>query len=292
VSLTEENRKKLHRIEIRARKLSNQVFAGSYHSAFKGRGISFSEVREYHYGDDVRAIDWNVTARQNRPFIKVFEEERELTVMLLIDVSQSAFFGTQNEFKNRIIAEISGVLSFSAITNNDKVGVIFFSDKIEKFIPPKKGKTHILRIISEIYDFHPTGKGTNIADALRNFNNLVKKKSIAFLVSDFMGSNFKEALNIAAKKHDLIGIHIYDEREANLPDMGLARIVDAETGQEMWINTSDKTVRNNYGKWFADNLKAVKETFGKSGADFVSVKTDESYIIALMNMFKRRETRR
>lgn len=292
MSLTEENRKKLHRIEIKARKLSSQVFAGSYHSAFKGRGISFSEVREYQYGDDVRAIDWNVTARQRKPFVKVFEEERELLVMLLIDVSQSSFFGTQTEFKNKIIAEICGVLSFSAITNNDKVGVIFFSDKIEKYIPPKKGKTHILRIISEIYDFHPTGKGTNIADALRHFNNVVKKKSITFLVSDFLGSDYKDALNIAARKHDLIGIHIYDEREADIPDMGLARIVDAETGYEMWVNTSDKNVRLNYGKWFSDNLKKTKEIFGKAGADFVSVKTNESYIVALMSMFKRREARR
>jgi uncharacterized protein (DUF58 family) len=288
----EEKRKKLRRIEIKTRKLSNQIFSGSYHSAFKGRGISFSEVREYQYGDDIRAIDWNVTARHDKPFIKVYEEERELTMVLLIDVSQSSFFGTQNEFKNHIIAEISGVLAFSAITNNDKVGVIFFSDKIEKFIPPKKGKTHILRIISEIYDFHPTNTGTNIAEALKYFNNVVKKKSIAFLLSDFINTGFQDALKIAGRKHDLIGLRVYDERERELPDMGLAKVTDAETKQELWIDTSDKRVRDNYAKWFAENQKQLKDLFGKSGSDLVSIRTDESYIIALMNMFKRREMRR
>jgi len=287
-----EKRKKLRRIAIKTRKLSNQIFSGSYHSAFKGRGISFSEVREYQYGDDVRSIDWNVTARHDKPYIKVYEEERELTMMLLIDVSQSSFFGTQNEFKNHIIAEISGVLAFSAITNNDKVGVIFFSDKIEKFIPPKKGKTHILRIISEIYDFHPKQTGTNIGDALKYFNNVVKKKSIAFLLSDFMNTGFDDALKIAGKKHDLIGLHVYDERESALPDMGLAKITDAETNKELWIDTSDKRVRDNYAKWFYENQKRLKTLFGKSGSELVSIRTDESYIIALMNMFKQREMKR
>ncbi len=288
----EEKRKKLRRIAIKTRKLSSQIFSGSYHSAFKGRGISFSEVREYQYGDDIRAIDWNVTARHDKPFVKVYEEEREQTMMLIIDVSQSSFFGTQNEFKNHIIAEISGVLAFSAITNNDKVGVMFFSDRVEKFIPPKKGKTHILRIISEIYDFHPKNTGTNIGEVLKYFNNVVKKKSIAFLISDFMNSGFNDALKIAGKRHDLIGLHVYDEREAELPNMGLTRIVDTESGQEIWVDTSDKKLRDNYARLFKENQAQLKSLFGKSGSDLVSIRTDESYIIALMNMFKRRETKR
>lgn len=289
---TEEKRKKLRRIEIKTRKLSNQIFSGSYHSAFKGRGISFSEVREYQFGDDVRMIDWNVTARNQKPFIKVFEEERELTVMLLIDVSQSSFFGTQTDFKNHIIAEISAVLAFSAINNNDKVGVIFFSDIVEKFIPPKKGKTHILRIISEIYDFHPKSNGTNITEALKYFNNVVKKKSIAFLVSDFMSSGYKDALSIASRKHDLIGLHIYDQREAQLPDVGLMKVVDAETGREVWVDTSNKQLRDTYAKNFAVNLKNTKELFGKSGAQLESIKTEDNYVIALMNMFRKRGSKR
>jgi hypothetical protein len=295
---TDDKRKKLRRIEIKTRKLSSQIFSGSYHSAFKGKGISFSEVREYQYGDDIRSIDWNVTARNRKPFVKVFEEERELTVMLLIDVSQSSFFGTQNEFKNHIIAEISGVIAFSAITNNDKVGVLFFSDTIEKFIPPKKGKTHILRIISEIYDFNPTHTGTDITEALKYFNNVVKKKSIAFLISDFLSGNkfnredFKKSLNIVGKKHDLIGLHIYDEREAKMPDMGLAKVVDSESGAEFWIDTSSKSVRDKYAKAFQENVKQTKDLFGKSGAQLESIKTEDNYVIALMSMFKRRAMKR
>jgi uncharacterized protein (DUF58 family) len=288
-----EKRKAIRRIEIKTRKLSNQVFSGSYHSAFKGRGMSFSEVREYQYGDDIRAIDWNVTARLKTPFVKVFEEERELTVMLLIDVSSSSFFGTQTEFKNKILAEIGGVLSFSAITNNDKVGVIFFSDTVEKFIPPKKGKSHIMRIISEIYDFHPKHTGTNIAEALKYFNNVMKKKSIAFVMSDFMcASSYKDALNIASKRHDLVGIKVFDKHETELPDIGLARMVDAESKKEIWVNTSSKEVRTNYAKWFAEHSKATKEFFGKCGAELVSINTSENYVIALMNMFKKRESKR
>jgi len=298
---TEDKRKKLRRIEIKTRKLSNQIFSGSYHSAFKGRGISFSEVREYQYGDDIRAIDWNVTARNRKPFIKVFEEERELTMVLLIDVSQSSFFGTQNEFKNHIIAEISGILTFSAITNNDKVGVIFFSDVIEKFIPPKKGKTHILRVISEIYDFHPTHKGTNITEALKYFNNVVKKKSIAFLVSDFLipltgtgteMEGLKKSLNIVGKKHDLIGLHVYDEREASMPNVGLAKVIDSESGKEYWIDTAEKSVRDKYAKVFNESINTIKNLFGKSGAQFESINTQDNYVISLMNMFKKRETKR
>jgi len=297
---TEDKRKKLRRIEIKTRKLSNQVFSGSYHSAFKGRGISFSEVREYQFGDDVRTIDWNVTARQDRPFIKVYEEERELTLMLLIDVSRSSFFGTQNEFKNHIIAEISGVLAFSALTNNDKVGVIFFSREVEKFIPPKKGKTHILRIISEIYDFHPKHGETNIAEALKYLNNVVKKKCITFLISDFLFPNaavvtskeLKNSVNIVARRHDLIGLHIYDEREERLPNVGLIKVVDSESKKEFWIDTSKKSLREKYQKDFEQNLRAVKLLFGKSGAQLESIKTEDSYVVALMSMFKHREMRR
>jgi uncharacterized protein (DUF58 family) len=288
-----EKRKALRRIEIKTRKLSSQVFSGSYHSAFKGRGISFSEVREYQYGDDIRQIDWNVTARAGTPFVKVFEEERELTVMLLIDASRSGFFGTKNDFKNHVMAEIGGVLAFSAITNNDKVGVIFFSDRIEKFIPPKKGKTHILRIINDIYDFEPIGKGTDISEALKLFNNAMKKKCITFLISDFICQKpYRDALNIAARKHDLIGIHLYDTRESELPDVGLLHLSDAESEKEIWLNTSSKKVREEYKKNFHQRLKELKETFGKSGAELTSIRTDENYVVSLMNMFKRRELKR
>jgi len=297
---TDEKRRKLRKIEIKTRKLSNQIFSGSYHSAFKGRGISFSQVREYQYGDDVKSIDWNVTARHSKHYVKIFEEERELTLMLLIDVSQSSFFGTQNEFKNHIIAEICGVLAYSAITNNDKVGVIFFSDHIEKFIPPKKGKTHILRIISEIYDFTPKHKGTNIAAALKYLNNVVKKKCITFLISDFIHQNadgasqkdFIKSLNIIGKKHDLIGLHIYDEREANLPDIGLVKVKDSETGKDFWINTSDKNLLKKYAKDFQVNMRMMKDLFGKSGAQLESIKTENDYVVSLINMFKKRALRK
>jgi uncharacterized protein (DUF58 family) len=292
----EEKRKKLRRIEIKTRKLSNQIFSGSYHSAFKGRGISFSEVREYQYGDDVRLIDWNVTARNRKPFVKVFEEERELTVMLMIDVSQSSFFGTQNDFKNHLIAEISGVLAFSAITNNDKVGVLFFSDHIEKFIPPKKGKSHILRIISDIYDFHPQGKGTNLPEALKYFSSMVKKKSIVFLLSDFMSQanaeEMRKAVNIVARQHDLIGLHIYDEREVRLPDVGLIHVLDSETGKEQWVDTSNKQLRMAYEKKFVDNQRQTRELFAKSGAQLESIDTEANYAVSLMNMFKCRGAKR
>jgi uncharacterized protein (DUF58 family) len=292
----EEKRKKLRRIEIKTRKLSNQIFSGSYHSAFKGRGISFNEVREYQYGDDVRLIDWNVTARNRKPFVKVFEEERELTVMLMIDVSQSSFFGTQNDFKNHLIAEISGVLAFSAITNNDKVGVLFFSDHIEKFIPPKKGKSHILRMISDIYDFHPQGKGTNLPEALKYFSSMVKKKSIVFLLSDFMSQanaeEMRKAVNIVARQHDLIGLHIYDEREVRLPDVGLIHVLDSETGKEQWVDTSNKQLRMAYEKKFVDNQRQTRELFAKSGAQLESIDTEANYAVSLMNMFKRRGAKR
>ncbi|MFN8277161.1 MAG: DUF58 domain-containing protein [Chitinophagales bacterium] len=287
------HRSRMRRIEITTRKLSNQVFSGSYHSAFKGRGISFSEVREYQYGDDIRSIDWNVTARGGKPFVKVFEEERELTLMLLIDVSQSTLFGTQSEFKREIIEIISGILAFSAITNNDKVGVIFFSDKIERYIPAKKGKSHIMRILSEIDDFNSQETGTNIAEALRHFNNATKKKTIAFLISDFISTqDFKRELTIAARKHDLIGLQIYDKREREMADIGLVQFRDAESGQEFFADTSDPKLRFEIQKQFDVRQLQLKELFAKSGAQFLSIETTANYVTALMRLFKEREMKR
>lgn len=289
---TTELLKKVRKIEIKTRGLSNHIFSGEYHTVFKGRGMSFSEVREYQFGDDIRAIDWNVTARFNHPFVKIFEEERELTVMLLVDVSQSAFFGTVNQFKNEMITEICAVLSFSAINNNDKVGIIFFSDKIEKFIPPKKGKSHILRIIRELLDFQPEKKGTDISGALRYLNNVMKKRSITFILSDFIDGNFKDALSIAGKRHDVVGIHTYDPRETELPDIGLVRVYDAESGERVWLNTSSKKVRETYKEQFRENLENCRTSFLKSGTDLISIRTDESYVNALLKFFKKREARR
>ena len=289
---TTELLKKVRKIEIKTRGLSQHIFSGEYHSVFKGRGMSFSEVREYQFGDDIRSIDWNVTARFNHPYVKIFEEERELTVMLLVDVSQSSFFGTVKQMKNEMITEICAVLSFSAINNNDKVGIIFFSDKIEKFIPPKKGKSHILRIIRELLDFHPEGNGTNIREALRYLTNVMKKRSILFLLSDFMGGNYEDALRIAAKKHDVIGLHIVDKRETELPNVGLARVFDAETNQVMWLDTSKSKVRNIYKKFYEENYQYFITTFLKSGADTISIKTDENYVNSLIKFFRKRGKRR
>ena len=287
---TSELIKKVRKIEIKTKGLSNQVFAGSYHSAFKGRGMSFSEVRNYTYGDDVRNIDWNVTARYDEPFIKVYEEERELTVMLLIDVSKSSFFGTQSQFKNEYITEIAAILAFSAIRNNDKVGVIFFSNKIEKYIPAKKGKSHILRIIRELIEVKPTENGTNIALAMKYFNNTMKRSSIAFIISDFMDKpeNYSDGLSIAKKKHDVIGLHIYDEREKKLSDSGLMQFVDSETGKAIWIDTSNKQVQEEYNKHFEECFEATKKGFHKKGADLLSISTSDNYTIALKQMFNRR----
>lgn len=287
---TTELLKKVRKIEIKTKGISRHIFSGEYHSAFKGRGMSFSEVRGYQYGDDVRNIDWNVTARAGTPYVKIFEEERELTVMLLIDVSQSAYFGTVNQFKQGIITEISAVLSFSAIQNNDKVGVIFFTDKIEKFIPPKKGKSHILRIIRELIDFHPEGTGTDIGEALRYLNNIIKKRSICFLLSDYMSGNYEAPLRIAAKRHDLVGIHVYDPREMELPNVGLIKVKDAESGELTWLDTSSRKVRDNYANHFQDNSKYFKTTFAKCGVDTVSIRTDEPYVTALLNFFKKRSS--
>lgn len=285
---TAEIIKKVRKIEIKTRGLSKQLFSGEYHSTFKGRGMSFSEVRDYQFGDDVRNIDWNVTARTGDPHVKVFEEERELTVMLLIDVSQSSYFGTTNQLKQGIMTEISAVLSFSAIQNNDKVGVLFFSDKIEKFIPPKKGKSHILRIIRELIDFHPESKGTNIGEALRYFNNLVKKRSICFILSDFMNTGYEDPLRIAARRHDIIGVHLYDPREKEIPNVGLIRAVDAETGKVGWLDTGLASIRQKYAAIFNENFDYFRDTFLKSGTDFMSIRTDESYVNALLKFFKKR----
>jgi uncharacterized protein (DUF58 family) len=286
---TTELLKKVRKIEIKTKGISKHLFSGEYHSAFKGTGMSFSEVRHYQYGDDVRNIDWNVTARTSEPYVKIFEEERELTVILVIDMSQSSFFGSRDQLKQEIITEISAVISFSAIQNNDKVGVIFFSEEVEKFIPPKKGKPHILRIIRELIDFKPSKKGTNISVALDYLNHVIKKRSICFILSDFMGSDYEKPLRVASNRHDLIGIHVYDERELEMPEVGLIRAQDAETRALTWIDTSSATVRENYRAWFHSNLNYFKNTFKKCGAGTLSIRTDESYITALLGFFKNRE---
>lgn len=283
--------KKVRKIEIKTRGLSRQVFSGQYHSVFKGRGMAFSEVREYQYGDDVRAIDWNVTARFNKPFIKVFEEERELTVMLLIDVSGSNNFGTNTNFKLDVITEIAAVLAFSAIQNNDKVGVIFFSDKIEKFIPPKKGSTHILRIIRELVDFKADNSGTNISEALKFLTNAIKKRCTAFLLSDFMDESYSDALKIAGNKHDLMAIRVSDERENSIPNVGMLQIKDAETGQRMWVDTSSKEVRNHFANQANQFAFKVRDIVKKSGVDLAEISTGQDYVVPLMKMFKKREGR-
>lgn len=280
---------KVRQIEIRTKGLSNHIFSGEYHSAFKGRGMSFSEVREYAFGDDVRSIDWNVTARLNAPHIKVFEEERELTLMLLVDISASSLFGTNKQSKRDMITEICAVLSFSAMTNNDKVGVLFFSDKIERYIPPKKGKSHILFIIRELLSMEPHQNAqTDINIALKYLNNIMKKRAITFLLSDFYSESYKDGLNIAGKRHDLIGIHIYDKRDKELPDVGLINVEDYETKQQQWIDTSNINVRADYEKQFLAHEKTTKDIFKKSGSEFISIQTDEDYVKKLQVFFKSR----
>ncbi|MES2592290.1 MAG: DUF58 domain-containing protein [Bacteroidota bacterium] len=285
---TSELLKKVRKVEIKTRGLSNQLFSGEYHTAFKGKGMTFSEVREYQAGDDIRSIDWNVTARFNNTYVKVFEEEREMTVMLLVDVSASGEFGTQKQLKQELITELCAVLAFSAIQNNDKIGVIFFSDKIEKFIPPKKGKTHILRIIRDLIEFKPEHKKTDVRLALKYLTNVIKKRSIAFVISDFMADNFMDALKIANKKHDLVALRIYDKREMELPDIGLVKFMDAETGTLKWVDTSDKNVRVHYFAAAKKREDLLKETFNRSGVDSADINTADSYIKPLMNLFKRR----
>ena len=285
---TTELLKKVRKIEIKTKGLSKHLFSGEYHSAFKGRGMSFSEVRDYNYGDDVRNIDWNVTARTGEPHVKIFEEERELTVMLLIDFSGSSFFGTKNQLKSELITELSAVLAFSALNNNDKVGAIFFSDEIELFVPPKKGKKHILRIIRELVNFEPHGTSTNLKSALEYFNNVIKKRAVCFILSDFMTKDYKKPLSVAAKRHDVIGLHITDPREKDLPDIGLMNVRDAESGKIKWIDTSSKFVRNQFRAKYDTSQEEFTQTFRTSGADILEISTATSYVNELLAFFKRR----
>ena len=286
---TSELLKRVRKIEIKTRGLSKNIFAGEYHSAFKGRGMAFSEVREYQFGDDIRDIDWNVTARHNRPYVKIFEEERELTVMLMIDVSASRNFGTISKLKKNQITEIAAVLAFSAIQNNDKIGVIFFSDKIEKFIPPKKGRTHILHIIRELIDFYPEDKQTDIEQALEYMTNSIKKRCTCFVISDFIDEHdFAHALAIANRKHDVVALRVYDPRENQLPPVGMMYLRDAETGEQMWVDTSDKKLREAYEKYAFVREKELDAIFKRSGVDVANIRSDEDYVRALITLFKKR----
>ena len=287
---TNEILKKVRRIEIKTRGLSSNIFAGEYHSAFKGRGMTFSEVREYQYGDDIRDIEWNVTARFGKPYIKVFEEERELTVMLLVDVSGSLDFGSVKQFKRDMVTEIAATLAFSAIQNNDKIGVIFFSDKIEKFIPPKKGRKHILYIIRELLEYKPESQQTNIAFALEYLTRALKRRCIAFMLSDFIDQHsFQKPLSIASHKHDVVAIQVYDKRVAELPDVGLLKVHDAETGQERIIDTSSRAVRESQARWWKQQSMRLKDTFSRSKVDAVSVRTDQDYVSVLRSLFANRK---
>ena len=286
---TSEIIKKVRKIEIKTRGLSSNIFAGQYHSAFKGRGMAFSEVREYQFGDDVRDIDWNVTARFHRPYVKVFEEERELTVMLLIDVSGSLDFGTQKQMKRDMVTEIAATIAFSAIQNNDKIGVVFFSDKIEKYIPPKKGRKHILYIIREMLDFQPESKRTDVKQAVEFLSSVQKRRTTAFILSDFyVRSDFQQSLQIASRKHDVVAIQVYDQRAKDLPDVGLMKVVDAETGFEQYVDTSSKRLREAYHKYWMNRQAQLQETFNKSQVDNVSIATNEDFVKALMLLFKQR----
>jgi uncharacterized protein (DUF58 family) len=285
---TSELIKKVRKIEIKTRGLSKNIFAGEYHSAFKGRGMTFAEVREYQYGDDIRSVDWNVTARFGHPYIKVFEEERELTVVLLIDVSGSREFGTVSQLKKDIFTEVAATLAFSTIQNNDKIGVIFFSDKIEKFIPPKKGKRHVLHIIRELIDFQPESHKTDIAGALRYFTNAIKKSSTAFIISDFIDKNFERDLTIANRKHDVVALQVFDIRETELPNVGLIKLKDAESGERIWVDSSDKRLRTTYKHAWGEGQLALQKSFTKSGVDMVSMSTSDDYVRVLMKLFKMR----
>ncbi len=286
---TEELLQRVRKIEIKTRGLSNNIFAGEYHSAFKGRGMAFSEVREYQYGDDVRDIDWNVTARLGKPYIKVFEEERELTVMLMVDVSGSLDFGTAVQTKRQMVTEIAATLAFSAIQNNDKIGVVFFSDKVEKFIPPKKGRKHILFIIRELLDFQPTSQRTDIGAALEFITNAIKKRSTLFVLSDFFDQkDYTSQMTIANRKHDVVALQVYDQRMAAMPDVGIIKMRDAETGDEVFVDTSSRAVRQAHHEWWVKYQKWVKNLMTRSNVDWVTIRTDEDYVKALMNMFKKR----
>ena len=286
---TSELLKRVRQIEIKTKGLSNNIFAGEYHSAFKGRGMAFAEVREYQYGDDIRDIEWNVTARFNKPFVKVFEEERELTVMLCVDVSGSLEFGSVVQTKRRMLTEIAATLAFSAIQNNDKIGVIFFSDHIEKFIPPKKGRKHILYIIRELLEFKPESNRTDVGQAVEYLTSVIKRRCTAFLLSDFIDEkDFRQALTIANRKHDVVAVQVYDRRVAELPDVGLMQVRDAETGEDMLIDTSSKKVRNLHAAWWRGQQNRLRDTFTRSGVDNVSVRTDQDYVAALMGLFRQR----
>jgi len=285
---TKELLKKVRKIEIKTRRLSDHIFSGEYHSSFKGRGMTFSEVRQYQFGDDIRSIDWNVTARYNEPYVKVFEEERELTMMLLVDISGSESFGTTQQFKRDILTEISATLAFSAIQNNDKVGLLLFSDDIELFIPPKKGKTHVLRIIRELIEFQPVSKKTDLTHALRFFSNVMKKKAIAFVLSDFIDTGYDNALKIVGKKHDVTGIRVYDKIETELPKLGMVPMKDAESGEIVLVNTNSKTVRRNYKANYLKTVDYFEDSFTKSGAGIINTRIDESYVKKLLGYFKRR----
>lgn len=283
--------KRVRKIEIKTKGLSAQIFSGEYHSAFKGKGMAFSEVREYVHGDDIRNIDWNVTARFGSPYVKVFEEERELNVMLLVDISASGMFGTTTSFKRDLLTELSAVLAFSAIHNNDKAGVILFSDRIEKFIPPKKGKTHILRIIRELLTTQPASRGTDINGALRYLNNMVKKRSIVFLISDFMDAGYEDALKVVSKRHDLVAVRVNDPRESEMPDVGMVRFSDAETGNLVLLDTGNASVRRDYALWWKQSFNRASEIFGRAGVDHTSILTGRPYVKELLNLFRKREHR-
>ncbi|WP_074405731.1 MULTISPECIES: DUF58 domain-containing protein [Aquimarina] len=285
---TKELLKKVRKIEIKTRRLSDHIFGGEYHSTFKGRGMTFSEVRQYQFGDDVRNIDWNVTARYNEPYIKVFEEERELTMMLMVDVSGSQLFGTQEQFKKGIITEISATLAFSATQNNDKIGLILFTDEIELFIPPKKGRSHVLRIIRELLEFEPKSKKTNITEALKFLSNVMKKKAIVFILSDFIADDYQHTLKIAGGKHDVTGIRVYDRREEEIPNLGMVQMEDEETGELLLVNTGSKKTRTNYSKYYHERVDYFKDSFTRSGAGSLSSRIDESYVKKLLGYFKRR----
>jgi len=285
---TKELLKKVRKIEIKTRRLSDHIFSGEYHTSFKGRGMTFSEVRQYQFGDDVRAIDWNVTARYNEPYVKVFEEERELTMMLMVDISGSESFGTKNQLKSEIVTEIAATMAFSATQNNDKIGLILFSDQIELFIPPKKGKSHVLRIIRELIEFEPKSRKTDLSQALKFLSGVQKKKAIVFVISDFMSADYEHTLKIAGKKHDVTGVRVYDVREETMPNIGMVTMEDAETGEIMVVNTNSKAVRTEYEKNYQENVKYFKETFSKCGSGTVSTRVDESYVTKLLGYFKAR----
>lgn len=285
---TKELLKKVRKIEIKTRRLSDHIFGGEYHSTFKGRGMTFSEVRQYQFGDDVRNIDWNVTARYSEPFVKVFEEERELTMMLMVDVSGSELFGTVEQFKNEVVTEIAATLAFSATQNNDKIGLILFSDKVELYIPPKKGRSHVLRIIRELIEFHPASKQTNLTEALKFLTNVMKKKAIVFVMSDFMTDDYHQTMKIVSGKHDVTGIRVYDKREEEIPNLGIVQMEDEETGELMLVNTSSKRARLNYGKYYSEKVNYYKDSFSKAGAGTIDCRVDESYVKKLLGYFKRR----